>query len=53
MSQGVGNGDPWAEVVNKQNKVRNRGTGLRPRAYREDSALEEVRNMFLKGKREG
>lgn len=41
------------EVVNKQSKVRNRRTGLRPQAYREDSALEEVRNPYLKGRREG
>lgn len=39
--------------VNKQNKVRNRGAGLRPLAYREDSALEDVRNVFLRGKRKG
>ena len=35
MSQGVGNGDPRVEVVSKQSKVRNMGTGLRPLSQRE------------------
>lgn len=36
--------------VSKQSKMRNRGAGLRPPPYREDSALEDVRNMLLKGR---